>query len=142
VHALRADGSELPGYPVHATPLCDSQPPDASSPCPQRQREPAYQDSVISAVMQHSYSAILGSVAVGDLDRTGKQEIVFADLAGYTYAYEASSSYCAGLGAAAPCLRPGFPAPENFAFSRQGAPPNFNRDQQNRVSSGFSRGRR
>ena len=140
VHAIRADGSELPGYPVHATPLCDSQPPDASGTCTQRQHEPAYQDPVISAVMQHSYSAVLGSVAVGDLDRTGKQEIVFADLAGYVYAYETSSSYCAGLGGAAPCLRPGFPAPENFGFSRQGAPPNFNRDQQNRVQFGFLAG--
>jgi len=137
VHALRADGGELPGFPVHSTPLCDSQPPDSGAACTERAREPAYQDPTISAVMQHSYSAVLGSAAVGDLDRTGKQEIVFTDLAGYVYAYEMSTSYCAGLGRSAPCLRPGFPAHENFAFSRQGAPPDFNRDQQNRVQFGF-----
>ncbi len=36
VHALKADGSELPGWPVHASPLCASQPPDAGTPCAQR----------------------------------------------------------------------------------------------------------
>jgi hypothetical protein len=140
VHALRADGSELPGFPLHSSALCDSQPPDAAGACTQRQREPAFQDPAIAAVMQHSDAAVLGGVAAGDLDRTGKQEIVFADLAGYVYAYEMSPSYCASLGRAAPCLRPGFPAHENFAFSRQGAPPDFNRDHDNRVQFGFLAG--
>jgi hypothetical protein len=140
VHALHADGSEVPGFPVHATPLCDSQPPDASVPCSQRQHEPAFSDPTVAAVMQHSYAAVLGSVAVGDLDRTGKQEVVFSDLAGYTYAYEVSPSYCAALGHTAPCLRPGFPTHVDFAFSRQGAPPNFNRDHDNRVQFGFIAG--
>ncbi|MBV8196213.1 MAG: hypothetical protein JOY80_11885, partial [Candidatus Dormibacteraeota bacterium] len=137
VYAMRADGSELPGFPIHSTPLCASQPPDAAPPCAQRGAEPAFHDPTIAAVMQHSYSAVMASVAVGDLDHSGKQEIVFADMAGYIYAYEMSQSYCASLGAAAPCLRPGFPVHENFAFSRQGAPPNFNRNQENRVQFGF-----
>ncbi len=138
VYAMRADGSVLPGWPVHATPLCASQPPDAASPCTQRAAEPAFQDPTIAAVMQHSYSTILGSVAVGDLDHTGKQEVVLADMAGYIYAYEASASYCAELGQSAPCLRPGFPVHQDFAYSRQGAAPNFNRDQGNRVQFGFT----
>ena len=140
VHALRADGSELPGFPVHATPLCASQPPDAGTSCTQRAAEPAFKDPTISAVMQHSFAAILGSAAVGDLDRSGKQEVVFADLAGYMHAYETSPSFCAGVGQSAPCERPGFPVHQNFALTRQGAPPNFNRDQGNRVQFGFIAG--
>src|SRR5207253_898630 len=89
------------------------------------------------AVMQHSYSAILGSVAVGDLGSTGRQEIVVADMAGYIYVYETSASYCTSLRRTAPCLRPGFPVHQSFAYTRQGAPPNFNRDQENRVQFGF-----
>ena len=138
VYAMKADGTELPGWPVHATPLCASQPPDATTTCAQRSSEPAFHDPTIAAVMQHSYATILGSVAVGDLDRTGKQEMVFADMAGYIYAYEASSSYCAALGHSAPCLRPGFPVHEDFGYSRQGAAPDFNRDEGNRVQFGFT----
>ncbi|MFN2582890.1 MAG: hypothetical protein ABR498_09145 [Candidatus Dormibacteria bacterium] len=137
VHALRANGQELPGFPVHSTPLCDSQPPDATSACSQRAHEPAFSDPTVGAVAQHADAAVLGSVAVGDLDHTGKQELVFGDLDGYIYVYEMSSSYCTSLGAAAPCLRPGFPVHNSFAFSRQGAPPNYNRDHDNRVQFGF-----
>src|SRR5256885_1206133 len=78
--------------------------------------------------MQHSYSAILRSVAVGDLGRTGRLEAVAADMSGYIYSFEPSLAYCAGLGLSAPCLRLGFPVHDNFAFSRQGVPPFFNRD--------------
>ncbi|MHB8719496.1 MAG: hypothetical protein ACYDAC_11485 [Candidatus Dormibacteria bacterium] len=137
VYAMHADGSEVPGFPIHSTPLCASQVPDATTACAQRASEPAFRDPTIAAVMQHSYVAIMGSVAVGDLDHSGKQEIVFADMAGFVYAYEMSPTYCAALGQSAPCLRPGFPAHENFAFSRQGAAPNFNRNEQNRVQFGF-----
>ena len=87
--------------------------------------------------MKDSYSAVLESVAVGDLDRTGRLEVVATDLAGYIYVFEASPTFCAGIGRTAPCLKPGFPVHLNYSFSRQGVPGFFNRDQQNRVQFGF-----
>ena len=121
---MKADGTELPGVARRT----QRHSVRASHPTPaprarQRASEPAFKDPTIAAVMQHSYSTILGSVAVGDLDHTGKQEVVFADMAGYIYAYEASTSYCAALGQSAPCLRPGFPVHENFAILAPGRRP-------------------
>jgi hypothetical protein len=126
VHAMRVDGTEPPGWPVHVSSICASMLPDDTGPCLQHQREPAFHDARLGAVAQRSYSAILGSVAVGDLDRTGKLEVVAVDASGYVYVFEKDGS-----------LRPGFPVHENYAFSRQGVPGHFNRDHDNRVQFGF-----
>ncbi|MGI8609814.1 MAG: hypothetical protein ACR2MY_11395 [Candidatus Dormibacteria bacterium] len=138
VHALRSDGSELPGWPAHVSRLCASQLPDDLSPCTQRQREPAFSDPALSAVASHSYAAVLGTVAVGDLDRSGRMQVVAADYQGYISVFEVSSAYCASIGQSAPCLRPGFPTHINFDYSRQGLPGLFNRDVANRVQFGFA----
>jgi hypothetical protein len=136
IHALRGDGTELPGWPVHTTPVCDSALPD-SSVCPSRQREPAFQDPVLGPVAAAAYAGIFRGVAVGDLDRTGRLEVVTTDAAGYVYVYEPSAAYCAGIGQAAPCVKPGFPTHVDFRYSRQGLPGAFNRDHDNRVQFGF-----
>jgi hypothetical protein len=138
VHAQRSDGSELPGWPAHASRLCASQLPDDASTCTQRQREPAFSDPAVAAVAAHSYAAVLGTVAVGDLDRSGRMQVVAADYQGYITVFEVSPSYCASIGASAPCVRPGFPAHVNFNYSRQGLPGLFNRDHDNRVQFGFA----
>ncbi|GAC1576884.1 MAG: hypothetical protein NVS3B24_07190 [Candidatus Dormibacteria bacterium] len=136
IHALRADGSELPGWPVHTTPLCSSALPDSST-CPSREREPAFRDPILGPVAANSYAAVLRTVAVGDLDRTGRLQVVAADNAGYVYVYEASAAYCASIGKSAPCVRPNFPVHVDFRYSRQGVPGRFNRDVDNRVQFGF-----
>ena len=136
IHALRADGTELPGWPVHTTPLCDSALPDAAV-CPSRAREPAFSDSILGPVAQHSYAAVLRGVAVGDLDRSGHLEVVASDAAGYIYAFDPSRAYCASIGQPAPCVRKGFPVHVNFDYSRQGLPGQFNRDHDNRLQFGF-----
>ena len=125
VHAIGPDGGELPGWPVHTAPLCDSALPDADF-CPSRAREPAFSDPLLGPVAANSYAAVLRDVAVGDLDRTGQREVVVADAAGYVWAFEADGS-----------VRPGFPTHVNFDYSRQGLPGAFNRDHDNRVQFGF-----
>ena len=125
IHAIKQDGSELPGWPVHTTPLCDSALPDDPS-CPSRAREPAFSDGQLGPVAAHSYAAVLRGVAVGDLDRRGVNEVVAADAAGYVWAWEPDGS-----------VRPGFPTHVNFNYSRQGLPGAFNRNHDNRVQFGF-----
>jgi hypothetical protein len=127
VHALHSDGSELPGWPAHASRLCASQLPDDAGACTQRLKEPAFSDSQLASVANRSYAAILGSVAVGDLDRTGKLEVVAADYQGYIHVFEKNGSE-----------RPRFPVHVNFDYSRQGPPGLFNRDHDNRVQFGFA----
>lgn len=136
IHALRSDGTELPGWPVHTTPLCASDLPDSTT-CNSRAREPAFRDPVLGPVAAKSYAAVFRAVAVGDLDRTGRLQVVAADNAGYVYVYEASAAYCAGIGRTAPCVRPNFPVHIDYRYSRQGVPGAFNRDVDNRVHFGF-----
>ncbi len=136
IHALRSDGTELPGWPVHTTPLCSSALPDSTT-CPSREREPAFRDPILGPVAANSYAAVLRTVAVGDLDRTGRLQVVASDNAGYVYVYEVSAAYCAGIGKTAPCVRPNFPVHVDFRYSRQGVPGAFNRDVDNRVQFGF-----
>lgn len=125
IHAIKEDGSELPGWPVHTAPLCDSALPDDAT-CPSRLHEPAFADAQLGPVAGHSYAAVLRGVAVGDLDRRGVNEVVAADSAGYVWVYEPDGS-----------VRPGFPVHANFGYSRQGLPGHFNRDHDNRVQFGF-----
>jgi hypothetical protein len=76
VHAMRRDGSELPGWPVHG---------DAP---PVHTGQPAFKSG---AVPVPKGGAILGSVAVGDLDGDGSPEVVAADYDGRVYAWNASA---------------------------------------------------
>lgn len=114
VHALRSDGAELPGWPVSVSPLA------------YHTGEAAFRDPEVAAAAGRVHSAIIASVAVGDLDRTGHLEVVAADMSGYIYAFEADGS-----------LRPGFPVRANPDYSAQGTPPFFNRNTDNRVQFGF-----
>src|SRR5207245_5872592 len=126
IHALRADGSELPGWPVHVSGMSPG-PPEDTPATSTSVSNPANSDPQLSAVVSKSYTAVLASVAVGDLDRSGKLEVVAADMSGYIYVFEASATYCAGIGQTAPCVRQGSPVHQNYAFTRQGLPGFFNR---------------
>jgi hypothetical protein len=75
VHALRRDGTELPGWPAHG----DTPPVHTS--------EPAFKSG---AVAVPKGGAILGSVAVGDLNGDGTPEVVAADYDGRVYAWNAN----------------------------------------------------
>jgi hypothetical protein len=74
VHAMRRDGSELSGWPAHGDP-----PPVHSG-------QPAFKSG---AVPVPKGGAILGSVAIGDLDGDGAPEVVAADYDGRVYAWDA-----------------------------------------------------
>jgi hypothetical protein len=79
VHALRRNGHELPGWPVHADPLPFLHPAGR-----------AFASGEVAA--DSSYGSILASVAVGDLDRDGAPEVVAADLEGKVYAWRSSGA--------------------------------------------------
>jgi hypothetical protein len=74
VHAMRRNGSELTGWPAHG-----DTPPVHSG-------QPAFRSG---AVPVPKGGAILGSVAVGDLDGDGAPEVVAADYDGRVYAWDA-----------------------------------------------------
>ncbi|MBX3023889.1 hypothetical protein KF840_03165 [bacterium] len=94
VHAWRADGSELPGWPVHTDPL------------EIHAESSGYATDDIDVPV---HSSILGGVSVGDLDRDGTLEVVASDLQGRLYVWQRDGS-----------RRPGFPVrtlPEySFAY--------------------------
>ncbi len=77
VHAMRRDGSELPGWParVDRVPVHSGSPAFASG-----------------EVTDDGRAAILGSVAVGDLDRDGVPEVVVTDLEGGVTAFRADGT--------------------------------------------------
>jgi hypothetical protein len=78
VHAIRRDGTELPGWPVHSDAL------------PLHTGQPAFTSGDVSTTS--SYGAILTSLAVGDLDRDGTPEVVADDMQGKVYAWKADGS--------------------------------------------------
>jgi hypothetical protein len=82
VHALRLDGTELPGWPVSTRPL----------------EIHAESAAFASGAVPVAHGAILGEVAVGDLDRDGSLEVVAADFQGFVYVWRVDGG-----------LRPGFP---------------------------------
>ncbi len=77
VHAFRADGREVSGWPVHTDPL---EVHDGSA---------AFTSG---AVDEPVYSSILGAVSVGDLDRDGTLEVVAGDMQGRVYVWQRDGS--------------------------------------------------
>ncbi len=105
VHAIRADGSALPGWPV------------ATNLLPLQTGAAAYQPAELGSDFR---AAILGSVAVGDIDDDGTPEVVAADLEGAVYAFEDDGS-----------TRTGFPVLLNPIYSDP-----VIRNEANRLDSG------
>jgi hypothetical protein len=95
VHAYRADGSELPGWPVLTTPLPSAYTGSA-----------AYRSGEITQPGGAVRSATLRSPAVGDLDRDGHLEVVVGDFAGRVTAFDRFGT-----------VVPGFPVRVDPAFS-------------------------
>ncbi|HUI24681.1 MAG TPA: FG-GAP-like repeat-containing protein [Candidatus Kryptonia bacterium] len=83
VHAFRFDGSEVAGWPVFTDPL--ELHTDA----------PGYASGAVPVPV---YGSVLGAVAVGDLDRDGRLEVVATDLPGKVYVWNRDGT-----------RRPGFP---------------------------------
>jgi hypothetical protein len=78
VHAMRPDGTELPGWPVHGDPL------------PLHTGGHAFTSGEVSQT--DSYGAMLSSVAVADIDRDGTPEVIGADMNGKLYVWDADGS--------------------------------------------------
>ena len=78
VHAMRPDGSELPGWPVHGDAM---------------QLHTGGHAFTSGEVDQNaSYGAMLASVAAADLDRDGAYEVVATDMKGKLYAWNGDGS--------------------------------------------------
>jgi hypothetical protein len=77
VHALRPDGSELPGWPVRS---------DAPGFVASHSGTRAYESGEVSGEVG---GAVLGSVAVADANRDGLLEVYAADLEGKVYGWDA-----------------------------------------------------
>jgi hypothetical protein len=78
VHAMRPDGSELPGWPAHTDPMAI------------HTGSHAFTSGEVDP--NASYDAILSSVAVADLDQDGTPEVVATDMKGKLYAWNADGS--------------------------------------------------
>lgn len=97
VHAIRHDGSELPGFPVH-TDLPRNLPLTTS---------PAFDGNAANGEVPRSYSSVVGGVAVADIDADGVQEILVAASDGKLYCWDAKAATC-----------PGFPVSADHGTSR------------------------
>jgi hypothetical protein len=73
VYAYKADLSLVEGWPVHVTPL------------PLHEGSEAFKSGMVG---RNAYASIVGTPAVGDLDRDGTLEVVAGDLAGRIYAWD------------------------------------------------------
>jgi hypothetical protein len=82
VHAIRDDGTELPGWPVSTALL------------PLPSSATAYQPGALGALWNTS---VLAPVAVGDLDGDGWAEVVVADMDGRVYAFDSVGSPLSGF---------------------------------------------
>jgi hypothetical protein len=78
VHAMKPDGTEAPGWPVHVDPL------------PLHTGGQAFTSGEVSTTA--SREAILASPAVGDIDHDGVPEVVVADFAGHVYVFNADGT--------------------------------------------------
>ena len=91
VHALHADGAELPGWPVTVSLLEELDPAAAAN----HLSSAAFSSG---AVASDHHASVVGTVAAGDLDGDGHLEVVAADLRGALYVWDAAGQ-----------LLPGFP---------------------------------
>jgi len=99
VAAIRGDGTMLPGWPVF-TDLIPSLDPEA----PHNYLEaPAYREGGVGP----AHGSIIVSVAVGDVDGSGRPQVVAADLEGKVYVWDRTGRRL-----------PGFPVSTNPEFSR------------------------
>ncbi|MCC6763419.1 MAG: VCBS repeat-containing protein [Deltaproteobacteria bacterium] len=106
VHAIRGDGSDLQGWP--ATTDLDVLHTGSAG----------FTSGAVSSAVRES---ILGSAAVGDLDRDGALEVVVASTQGKLYVFAADGT-----------RRAGFPVSTTAAFSAPAI-----RDEANRLDPGF-----
>jgi len=111
VHALRRDGSDLPGWPVRGDRL------------PLHLGAPAFAGGEVSSDFG---GAILASPAAGDLDRDGVPEIVAADLEGKVYVWNTRGERV-------------FTRETNIAFSGKPLSPfvDVRKGRRNRTQHGF-----
>ena len=82
VHAFHPDGTEVPGWPVHTDPL---------------ELHVDGRGYASGAVPSPVFAAVLGAVAVGDLDRDGSLEVVATDMQGKAYVWNRDGSLRAGF---------------------------------------------
>lgn len=87
VHAVQANGQELPGFPVH-TELPPGLPLQTSD---------AFDGSASNGEVDLSYSPILGGVAVADVNRDGRQEIIAGADDGHVYCWRWNAKPCPGF---------------------------------------------
>lgn len=91
VHAYNDDWSEVPGWPVHATPL------------PLHEGSEGFKSGAVTTA---AYASVTGTPAVGDLDHDGALEVVAGDMQGRIYAWDAGGRPL-----------PGFPVSSNPLYS-------------------------
>jgi len=94
VHALRADGSELPGWParVELHPLLDP----ASHKGQGHATAPAFTQGA-KPLSPERYSPVGAPAAVGDIDGDGKPEVVVATWNGYVWAFKSDGKVALGF---------------------------------------------
>src|SRR5262249_38437654 len=100
VVAVRGDGTMLPGGPVYTNLLPGLHPHEPGN----HLGSPAYQPGGVGAT---GHAAIIGSVAVGDVNGSGHPSVIVGDLLGSLYAWDRSGHLLAG-----------FPVTTDPAFSR------------------------
>lgn len=113
VHAIRSDGTELPGFPASLR-TYDSLHPDtcAQNPAKCHRGSRAYQDGVTGGIDADGVkTSVLATVAVGDLDgdKDACRDVVIATLDGFAFAFD-----CRGA------IRPGFPVTADRSFLPDG----------------------
>ncbi len=82
VHAYRADFTELPGWPVHTTPL---------------PLHPGSAGFVSGELPKTVYASVTGTPAVGDMDGDGRLEVVAGDSTGRVYAWDGEGNLLSGF---------------------------------------------
>jgi hypothetical protein len=91
VHAFRADGSELAGWPVHVERL------ELLDPQTHTGKGHSAAPSFSGALSPDRYAPIAASPAIADLDGDGRLEVVIATWNGYLWVFHADGSVAAGF---------------------------------------------